>query len=67
MTYTLRINSGLGWGGYRATLYGPGLPVVEPARDMNVVSLDLRRIMREVRKMGPVPKHVFGWPEETDT
>jgi hypothetical protein len=66
--FTLRIDSGVGYGGgYRATLYGPGLPVVEPALDMNVVNLDLRRAMREARKMmygsGSVPDHVFGLPE----
>lgn len=66
--FTLRIDSGIGWGGYRATVYGPGLPVCEPARDMNVVSLDLQRAMRAVRKMmygpGPAPDQVFGVTDE---
>lgn len=64
MMFSLRIDSGIR--GYRATVYGPGLPVCEPARDMNVVNLDLQRAMRALEKMGPMskPDHVFGVTEE---
>lgn len=58
--FTLRINSGFGWGGYRATLYGPGLPVAEPAPNTNVVILELERAMREVRKTRMTPSRVYG-------
>lgn len=48
--FTLRIDSRFGWGGYRATVYGPGLPVVEPARDMGGVIRDLERAAIHLRK-----------------
>ena len=58
--FTLRIDSGPGIHGYRATVYGPGLPTGEPKRDMDSVIADIQRAMVEARKMGPLPKHVFG-------
>ena len=58
--FTLRIDSGPGIRGYRATVYGPGLPASEPKRDMDSVTADIQRAMVEARKMGPLPKRVYG-------